>query len=41
MGPHGVVHRARVLDNGLHIAEAIKADAEVVTLFAVFRDARR
>lgn len=40
-GPHGVVHWARVLSNGLRIARATGADAEVVTLFALFHDARR
>jgi uncharacterized protein len=40
-GLHGVVHWARVLENGLRIAEANGADREVVTLFALFHDARR
>jgi uncharacterized protein len=40
-GFHGVVHWARVLDNGLRIAEANGADREVVTLFALFHDSRR
>jgi uncharacterized protein len=40
-GLHGVVHWARVLENGLRIAEVNGADREVVTLFAVFHDARR
>jgi len=40
-GPHGVVHWARVLENGLRVAAATGADAEVVTLFALFHDARR
>jgi len=40
-GYHGVVHWARVLENGLRIADAVGADREVVTLFAVFHDARR
>lgn len=40
-GPHGVVHWARVLENGLRIAEATRAEREVVTLFALFHDARR
>lgn len=31
-GFHGVVHWARVLENGLRIAEANGADREVVTL---------
>lgn len=40
-GYHGVVHWARVLDNGLRVAEENGADQEVVTLFALFHDARR
>ena len=40
-GPHGVVHWARVLENGLRVAAATGADAEVVTLFALFHDSRR
>jgi uncharacterized protein len=40
-GNHGVVHWARVLENGLRIAQANGADREVVTLFALFHDARR
>jgi uncharacterized protein len=40
-GPHGVVHWARVLENGLRIAAANGADRDVVTLFALFHDARR
>jgi len=40
-GDHGVVHWARVLLNGLCVAEAIGADREVVTLFALFHDSRR
>ena len=40
-GDHGVVHWARVLQNGLRIADATGADAEVVTLFALFHDSRR
>lgn len=39
-GLHGVVHWARVLENGLRIAEVNGADKEVVTLFALFHDAR-
>jgi uncharacterized protein len=38
---HGVVHWARVLENGLRVAETNGADREVVILFAVFHDARR
>jgi uncharacterized protein len=40
-GDHGVVHWARVLENGLRIADSIGADREVVTLFALFHDSRR
>lgn len=40
-GAHGVVHWARVLENGIRVAEATGADREVVTLFALFHDSRR
>lgn len=40
-GYHGVVHWARVLENGLRIAEVNGADQEIVRLFAVFHDSRR
>ena len=40
-GSHGIVHWARVLENGLRIADVNGADREVVTLFAVFHDSRR
>lgn len=40
-GDHGVVHWARVLENGLRVAEATGADREVVALFALFHDSRR
>ena len=40
-GAHGVVHWARVLENGLRVADAIGADCEVVTLVALFHDSRR
>ena len=40
-GDHGVVHWARVLENGLRVGEAVGADLEVVTLFALFHDSRR
>jgi len=40
-GYHGVGHWARVLTNGLRLAEATGADIEVVTLFAMFHDSRR
>jgi uncharacterized protein len=40
-GYHGVNHWARVLENGLRIAEANAADRQVVSLFALFHDSRR
>jgi uncharacterized protein len=40
-GDHGVVHWARVLENGLRVAEVTGADTDVVTLFALFHDSRR
>ena len=40
-GYHGVVHWARVLENGQRLAERTGAKLEVVTLFALFHDSRR
>lgn len=40
-GIHGITHWARVLENGLSIADETGADREVVTLFALFHDACR
>jgi uncharacterized protein len=40
-GCHGVVHWARVLENGLKLAESTGANVVVVRLFAVFHDSRR
>ncbi|MEO2048761.1 MAG: hypothetical protein ABGX16_19570 [Pirellulales bacterium] len=40
-GHHGVTHWARVLENGLRLAQETEANCEVVTLFAVFHDSRR
>jgi uncharacterized protein len=40
-GMHGVVHWARVLENGLKLAAVTGADPDVVTLFALFHDSRR
>jgi len=40
-GTHGVGHWARVLENGLRLADATGAKVEVVQLFAVFHDSRR
>ncbi|MCZ2342841.1 MAG: hypothetical protein LC104_13790 [Bacteroidales bacterium] len=40
-GFHGVVHWARVMENGLKLAETTGADPTIVTLFALFHDSRR
>lgn len=40
-GFHGVVHWARVLENGLALSEQTGAKSNVVELFAVFHDSRR
>lgn len=40
-GHHGVVHWARVMENGLALAERTGARRDVVALFALFHDARR
>ncbi len=40
-GDHGVAHWARVLENGLRLAETTGANADVVQLFAVLHDSRR
>ena len=40
-GTHGIGHWARVLDNGLRLADATGAKVEVVQLFAVLHDSRR
>lgn len=40
-GLHGVLHWARVLENGLRLATSTWACREVVALFAVFHDTRR
>jgi uncharacterized protein len=40
-GDHGVVHWARVFENGVRVAETNGADREVVALFALFHDSRR
>jgi len=39
-GPHGVVHWARVLENGVRIADEVGVDRELVELFALFHDSR-
>ena len=40
-GTHGVWHWARVLENGLRLADAMGAKIEVVQLFAILHDSRR
>lgn len=40
-GIHGVVHWARVMENGLRVAEINGAHKDVVALFALFHDSRR
>jgi uncharacterized protein len=40
-GPHGVCHWARVLENGMRLAEVTGANIDVVKLFAIFHDSRR
>ncbi len=40
-GVHGIGHWARVLENGLRLAERTGADRRVVHLFALLHDARR
>jgi uncharacterized protein len=40
-GVHGVSHWARVLENGLRLAEVTGANPRVVQCFAVFHDSRR
>lgn len=40
-GAHGVLHWARVMENGRKITESHGADLEVVELFALFHDSRR
>jgi uncharacterized protein len=40
-GTHGIGHWARVLENGLRLAQETNANVEVVQLFAIFHDARR
>ncbi|NNE08893.1 MAG: hypothetical protein HKN20_10080 [Gemmatimonadetes bacterium] len=41
LGTHGLSHWARVLDNGLRLADSTGANPAVVAHFAVFHDARR
>lgn len=40
-GDHGVAHWARVLENGLRLAEETGANIAVVQLFAILHDSRR
>lgn len=40
-GTHGVGHWGRVLENGLRLADGTGVNPEIVSLFAVFHDARR
>ena len=40
-GDHGVAHWARVLENGLRLADETGASIAVVSLFAVLHDSRR
>jgi uncharacterized protein len=40
-GEHGIAHWARVLENGLRLAEETGASIEIVQLFAVLHDCRR
>ncbi len=40
-GAHGLAHWARVMENGLKLAEMTGANAKVVRLFALFHDSRR
>ncbi len=40
-GIHGISHWARVMENGLLLAEENGADKEIVALFAIFHDSKR
>jgi uncharacterized protein len=40
-GDHGIAHWARVLENGLRLAEETGANIEVVELFAILHDSQR
>lgn len=40
-GDHGIGHWARVMENGLRLAEATGANVDVVQLFAILHDSRR
>jgi HD superfamily phosphohydrolase YqeK len=41
LGIRGAIHWARVMENGLRLAESTRADLEIVKLLAVFHDACR
>lgn len=40
-GIHGITHWARVMENGLLLAEQNGANSEIVVLFAIFHDCKR
>ena len=40
-GDHGIAHWARVLENGLRLADETGANIEVVQLFAILHDSQR
>ncbi len=40
-GTHGLAHWARVLENGLRLADATGADPTLICLFAILHDSRR
>ena len=40
-GDHGVIHWARVFENGMRLAEETEANVDVISLFAVLHDSRR
>ncbi len=40
-GIHGITHWARVLENGLRLAEQNGADPEIIALFAILHDCKR
>lgn len=40
-GIHGITHWARVMENGLQLAEKNGADPEITALFAIFHDCKR
>jgi uncharacterized protein len=40
-GDHGIAHWARVMENGLRLAEETGADVDVVRLFAILHDSQR